>query len=209
MIRLLLRRTTAGKLLWVAWLATLVVAAAAYRMIASSLAPAYGPSGELLYSGQDLKVGGVMSYLHDVIYITLFVQLAGCVTDYAWLAFLLVRSLPPPFACDPTVVAFRSAVCCICLPLRGRMSHCNWTWQSLCQTTEQKASKPTIRALLVCVPQIPAYALYMLVTMVLIPYMVRLAGPAARGSGKETGSGRHMGVVSTPTLNTLVDCWQH
>ncbi|KAI3429460.1 hypothetical protein D9Q98_005552 [Chlorella vulgaris] len=106
-IRLLLRRTTAGKLLWVAWLATLVVAAAAYRMIASSLAPAYGPSGELLYSGQDLKVGGVMSYLHDVIYITLFVQLAGCVTDYAWLAFLLI----------------------------------------------------------------PAYALYMLVTMVLIPYM--------------------------------------
>jgi hypothetical protein len=51
----------------------------------------YGAGGELVFSGQDLSVGGVLSYFHDVLYIAAFVQLAGCATDYAWLAFLLVR----------------------------------------------------------------------------------------------------------------------
>jgi hypothetical protein len=53
-------------------------------------APVYGPGGELEYIG-DLSTGGALSYIHDVVYISSFVQLAGCLTDYAWLAFLLVR----------------------------------------------------------------------------------------------------------------------
>lgn len=151
-IRLLFRRSSAGKLLWAGWLLSGVICNVAYYMISQSLcelhallrcarccqgnaqppgciqlppaslptqcppaclvasdsrhpprhpplaAPVYGPSGELVYSGQDLSVGGVLSYMHDVLYISLFVQLAGCATDWAWLTFLLVRAPP----CLPT-----------------------------------------------------------------------------------------------------------
>ncbi|EFN59661.1 hypothetical protein CHLNCDRAFT_49457 [Chlorella variabilis] len=89
-IRLLFRRSSAGKLLWAGWLLSGVICNVAYYMISQSLSPVYGPSGELVYSGQDLSVGGVLSYMHDVLYISLFVQLAGCATDWAWLTFLLI-----------------------------------------------------------------------------------------------------------------------
>ena len=59
----------------------------------AAAAPVYGPGGELEYIG-DLSTGGALSYIHDVVYIALFVQLAGCFTDYAWLACLLVRRGP-------------------------------------------------------------------------------------------------------------------
>ena len=55
----------------------------------------YGPGGELEYIG-DLSTGGALSYIHDVLYIALFAQLAGCLTDYAWLACLLVRACLRP-----------------------------------------------------------------------------------------------------------------
>ncbi len=53
-------------------------------------APTYGPSGEVLFAGQDRSLGGVLSYFEDVVYISVFVQLAGCATDKAWYTFLLV-----------------------------------------------------------------------------------------------------------------------
>lgn len=52
----------------------------------------YGAGGELVYAGQDLAVGGALSYFHDLLYIALFVQLAGCLTDKAWWTFMLVRA---------------------------------------------------------------------------------------------------------------------
>lgn len=51
----------------------------------------YGPGGELVFIG-DLSTGGVLSYFHDVLYITIFVQLLGCWTDKAWWTFMLVRA---------------------------------------------------------------------------------------------------------------------
>jgi hypothetical protein len=50
-------------------------------------------SGELVYAGADAKAkGGVLSYWHDLLYISAFVQLVGAASDRAWLAFLLVRA---------------------------------------------------------------------------------------------------------------------
>lgn len=58
-----------------------------YLGIAAALAPHYSPSGELIYSGADLKTGGVIEYYHDVMYVAAFVQLLGCYTDKAWYVF--------------------------------------------------------------------------------------------------------------------------
>ena len=53
-------------------------------------APHYSATGELIFSGADLKTGGVMSYYHDVIYLSIFAQVAGAATNYAWLVFLCI-----------------------------------------------------------------------------------------------------------------------
>ncbi len=37
-------------------------------------APVYGAGGELIFSGQDLSIGGALEYFHDVLYICIFVQ---------------------------------------------------------------------------------------------------------------------------------------
>lgn len=142
-------------------------------------APVYGAGGELLFSGQDLGVGGVLSYVHDVFYITAFVQLAGCATDYAWLAFLLVRAgqlvgaavvLPPVPCCSG------SELLCLRCPAAAYLRHagamrkcCGGGWE-VC-TRFMLAVGPLL--------QIPGYALYMLATKVLIPYWVS-AGQAPR-----------------------------
>jgi hypothetical protein len=54
-------------------------------------APAYNSSGELIYSGADRKMGGVLEYYHDVLYVAAFVQLAGSFSDWSWLTLLVVR----------------------------------------------------------------------------------------------------------------------
>lgn len=58
-----------------------------------SAAPHFAPGGEILYSGADLKQGGVLSYYHDLLYLAIFAQLGGVVTWWAWLAFLAVRAV--------------------------------------------------------------------------------------------------------------------
>lgn len=50
----------------------------------------------MLFAGQDRSLGGVLSYFEDVAYISVFVQLAGCVSDKAWYTFLLVGAGPGP-----------------------------------------------------------------------------------------------------------------
>ena len=46
-------------------------------------APVYGAGGELVFSGQDLSIGGALEYFHDVLYICLFVQVAPCAAPAA------------------------------------------------------------------------------------------------------------------------------
>lgn len=53
-------------------------------------APHYSPSGELIFAGADLKMGGVLSYYHDVVYVAIFSQILGAYTNYGWLAMLTI-----------------------------------------------------------------------------------------------------------------------
>ena len=53
-------------------------------------APHYSASGELIYSGADRKMGGVLAYYHDVIYLSIFSQIFGAYTNYAWLTMLCI-----------------------------------------------------------------------------------------------------------------------
>eukprot|EP00963_Diacronema_lutheri_P007365 scaffold649_cov347-Pavlova_lutheri.AAC.4 len=52
--------------------------------------PTYGPNGDLVDGGADLSLGGTLEYLHDVLYITVFVHAATIVSDWFWLAYLII-----------------------------------------------------------------------------------------------------------------------
>ncbi|KAL4428655.1 hypothetical protein ABPG77_009761 [Micractinium sp. CCAP 211/92] len=90
LVRLVLRRATAGRLLYAGFGLTSILYAVCWSFISKALSPTYGPSGEVLFAGQDRSLGGVLSYFEDVVYISVFVQLAGCATDKAWYTFLLI-----------------------------------------------------------------------------------------------------------------------
>lgn len=83
-------RSTAGWKHYLAYLLTSAVSALCYRSISSMAKPTYGPNGELLDGGADLSMGGTLEYLHDVLYITVFVHTASIITDWFWLAYLVI-----------------------------------------------------------------------------------------------------------------------
>lgn len=56
-------------------------------------APSYAPGGDILYGGADLTLPGATGYYFDVIYVSIMVQVATVLTDWAWLLFLAVRAL--------------------------------------------------------------------------------------------------------------------
>ncbi|PIA56893.1 hypothetical protein AQUCO_00700919v1 [Aquilegia coerulea] len=61
-----------------------------YKQLASMAKPSYADDGELLDGGFDMGTGGVCGYLHDVIYITCFVQLMSILSGKFWYTYLLV-----------------------------------------------------------------------------------------------------------------------
>lgn len=61
-----------------------------YRGISAALAPRYDASGALSFSGGDLSDGGVLSYLHDLLYLTLASQTLSTLSDRFWYLLLLV-----------------------------------------------------------------------------------------------------------------------
>ncbi|KAL4515248.1 hypothetical protein Ndes2526B_g09546 [Nannochloris sp. 'desiccata'] len=58
--------------------------------IIAALAPHYSANGDIIFSGADLKTGGVLSYYHDIVYLSLFSQILGAWTNYAWLAMAAI-----------------------------------------------------------------------------------------------------------------------
>ncbi|KAK3133403.1 hypothetical protein QOZ80_6AG0536140 [Eleusine coracana subsp. coracana] len=78
---------------WTHWIGLMVTSAAyffPYKQLASMSQPVYSDNGELLDGGFDLKNGGICEYLHDVIYITLFVQLASVISEKFWWTYLVI-----------------------------------------------------------------------------------------------------------------------
>ncbi|XP_019256118.1 PREDICTED: transmembrane protein 208-like isoform X3 [Nicotiana attenuata] len=62
-----------------------------YKQLDSMSKPSYGDDGELFDGGYDMSTGGICGYLHDVIYITCFVQLASIISDKFWYTYLVIR----------------------------------------------------------------------------------------------------------------------
>jgi hypothetical protein len=89
-VRLLLRRRTAAP--WNYWAlgGTTLLYGICYSAISNALAPHYSPTGELIYAGADLAVGGALSYYHDVVYLALFCQVFGAATNWAWVAMAAI-----------------------------------------------------------------------------------------------------------------------
>ncbi|KAJ4972451.1 hypothetical protein NE237_005625 [Protea cynaroides] len=65
-----------------------------YQQLEKMAQPSYGDDGELLDGGFDMSTSGVCSYIHDVIYITSFVQLMSIISGKFWYTYLLI----PAFA---------------------------------------------------------------------------------------------------------------
>jgi hypothetical protein len=73
----------------------LCVTSAAYKLVYDQLAAMAKPSydtitGELTDGGFDMSTGGLCSYLHDILYITAFVQIASILSDKFWFAYLVI-----------------------------------------------------------------------------------------------------------------------
>ncbi|KAI8565775.1 hypothetical protein RHMOL_Rhmol03G0287900 [Rhododendron molle] len=79
---------------WVGFMLTFFAYIIPYQQLASMANPAYTDDGELLDGGFDMSTGGICGYLHDVIYITGFVQLASIVSEKFWYIYLVI----PAFA---------------------------------------------------------------------------------------------------------------
>eukprot|EP00250_Pteridium_aquilinum_P029110 c3852_g1_i1 orf=176-700(+) len=78
---------------WKHWIG-LLVTSGAYKLIYDQLAgmakATFDENGELVDGGFDMTQGGLCSYLHDVLYITVFVQLTSIVSDKFWFVYLVI-----------------------------------------------------------------------------------------------------------------------
>ncbi|KAG5052560.1 hypothetical protein JHK87_004758 [Glycine soja] len=77
---------------WKHWIGLIVTSLAyviPYQQLAKMATPAYAEDGELLDGGFDMSTGGVCGYLHDVIYITCFVQVMSIVSGKFWYTYLV------------------------------------------------------------------------------------------------------------------------
>ena len=61
-----------------------------YSGIATFAAASYNEKGELVDGGADLKMKGLCGYYHDLLYLTIIVQVAACLSNWAWYIYLSV-----------------------------------------------------------------------------------------------------------------------
>ncbi|KAI5557184.1 hypothetical protein D5086_032230 [Populus alba] len=75
---------------WIGLILTSVAYFIPYRQLAAMASPAYADDGDLLDGGFDMSTGGICGYLHDVIYITSFVQLMSIISGKFWYTYLVI-----------------------------------------------------------------------------------------------------------------------
>lgn len=78
---------------WKHWIGLIVTSAAyfiPYNQLDKMANPTYGDDGELLDGGFDMSTGGICGYLHDVIYITSFVQIMSILSGKFWYTYLVI-----------------------------------------------------------------------------------------------------------------------
>ncbi|KAG9133022.1 hypothetical protein Leryth_015403 [Lithospermum erythrorhizon] len=75
---------------WVGLLLTSVAYYFPYKQLDSMARPSYGDNGELIDGGFDMSSTGICGYLHDIIYITCFVQLTTIISEKFWYTYLVI-----------------------------------------------------------------------------------------------------------------------
>ncbi|KAL0717493.1 hypothetical protein Bca4012_066815 [Brassica carinata] len=60
-----------------------------YKFLDGMVKPSVSDDGELIDGGFDMSTGGICGYLHDVLYITCFVQLASIISVKFWYTYLV------------------------------------------------------------------------------------------------------------------------
>ncbi|KAK9932064.1 hypothetical protein M0R45_019315 [Rubus argutus] len=89
-VRMLIFHSTFTWKNWVALLLTSIAYYIPYQQLAQMANPTYADDGELLDGGFDMTTGGVCGYLHDVIYITSFVQVMSIISGKFWFTYLVI-----------------------------------------------------------------------------------------------------------------------
>ncbi|XP_042479207.1 transmembrane protein 208 homolog [Macadamia integrifolia] len=90
LVRMLFFNSTVSWKHWIGLFVTSLAYAIPYQQLAKMAQPSYADDGELLDGGFDMSTGGVCGYLHDVIYITYFVQLMSIITGKFWYTYLVI-----------------------------------------------------------------------------------------------------------------------
>ncbi|KAJ1410310.1 SRP-independent targeting protein [Sesbania bispinosa] len=90
LIRMLIFHSTFTWKHWIGLVVTSVAYLIPYQQLDKMATPAYDEDGELLDGGFDMTTGGVCGYLHDVIYITCFVQVMSIISGKFWYTYLVI-----------------------------------------------------------------------------------------------------------------------
>jgi hypothetical protein len=61
-----------------------------YKLLHQMAKPSVSDAGELLDGGFDMSTPGMCGYLHDVLYITCFVQVGSIISGKFWYAYLVI-----------------------------------------------------------------------------------------------------------------------
>ncbi|GFR50074.1 hypothetical protein Agub_g12218 [Astrephomene gubernaculifera] len=90
LVRLVLRQGYTSKWHIIGFGATLFLDLFSYSAIAKFAEPEFNEKGEVVYGGADLSMGGMCAYWHDLLYISIFLQVATCLSTYFWYTLLVV-----------------------------------------------------------------------------------------------------------------------
>ncbi|KAG6524336.1 transmembrane protein 208 homolog [Zingiber officinale] len=90
LVRLVIFHSTFTWKHWIGLLVTSIVYGLSYKQLESMARPTYSDDGELLDGGYDMTTGGICGYLHDVIYITSFVQIMSILSGKFWWTYLVI-----------------------------------------------------------------------------------------------------------------------
>ncbi|KAF5752113.1 hypothetical protein HS088_TW01G00020 [Tripterygium wilfordii] len=94
LVRMLIFHSTITWKHWVGLVLTSVAYAMPYQQLSAMAKPTYDDDGNLLDGGFDMSTGGICGYLHDIIYITSFVQVMSIISGKFWYTVLVI----PAFA---------------------------------------------------------------------------------------------------------------
>ncbi|CAI9782997.1 unnamed protein product [Fraxinus pennsylvanica] len=75
---------------WAGLILTSLAYVIPYKQLSAMAKPNYSDAGELLDGGFDMSTGGICGYLHDIIYITCFVQVTTIISEKFWYIYLVI-----------------------------------------------------------------------------------------------------------------------